>query len=409
MAHTFPPARTAGSVRTWNIAKYLARSGWAVTVLTPDPSLWRYVEHPEAVEADLQREGIRRLSTGYRWRWLAGKNVKYSSERLAWLIGGVGRRILHMAALDGTVGWVSAAGRACARVPSDDVDIILASGPTFSSFPLAKRLAERFGCPYVLDYRDLWSQNLHGPAPAATRREASVLRGCAAVTTVSPSWGSLLDRRFGVGAKLHVVSNGYDPEQLSKIEPHKFAHFAIVYAGAVLPPKRVVAPVMAALKCLDQNVHKRRAGWMFHYYGRHGSDVSDDARRFGIAHRVVVHGEVPRAEALAAVKGAGAAVVITSVAEAATSADNGMVTGKIFEAIGLRTPVLLVAPPSSDANTVADTSGLARRYSAADVQGIAGFIGDLMDGKKTLEPKDPAAYSWERIVQGLDVVLRGVM
>ena len=28
-------------VRTWNIAKHLARSGWEVTVVTPHPSIYR--------------------------------------------------------------------------------------------------------------------------------------------------------------------------------------------------------------------------------------------------------------------------------------------------------------------------------------------------------------------------------
>ena len=63
-------------------------------------------------------------------------------------------------------------------------------------------------------------------------------------------------------------------------------------------------------------------------------------------------------------KGAGVAVVITSVVESATPEDNGMVTGKIFEAIGLGTPTLLIAPAGSDANVVAETTGLARSFTA---------------------------------------------
>jgi hypothetical protein len=51
--------------------------------------------------------------------------------------------------------------------------------------------------------------------------------------------------------------------------------------------------------------------------------------------RVIIHGNVSRKEALTATRGAGAAVVITSVAKRASLEENGIMTGKIYEALGL--------------------------------------------------------------------------
>ena len=292
----------------------------------------------------------------------------------------------------------------CSNLTPNDVDIVLASGPPFSAFSLAQRLAERLRCPYVLDYRDLWSRHLHNQVPTALKREASAIADSAAVTTVSPSWARVMDRQFGVGAKLHVVSNGYDPEHLATIQPHHFGHFAIVYTGSLWPPTRAISPVMAALRRL-KDMAPRQERWMFHYYGRHGVHVRQEAERVGVTDKVIVHELVPRATALEAVKGAGVAVVITSVAENATLEDNGMVTGKIFEAIGLGTPLLVIAPDGSDVDVVAQTTGLGRRYSASDVDGIASFLRDLTEGK-TLEPTDTAAYAWGNLVSTLDGILR---
>jgi glycosyltransferase involved in cell wall biosynthesis len=285
-----------------------------------------------------------------------------------------------------------------------DVDIILASGPPFSTFSVAQRLAKRLQCPYVLDYRDLWSSNPYKLVPAARTTEASVLAGSAAVTTVSPSWARVMDREFGVGAKLHVVSNGYDPEYLCKTQAHDFGHFAIVYTGSLWRPKRHISPVMAALRRLE-GLAPPEPRWMFHYYGWHGDHVREEAERFGVADRVLVHELVPRATVLEAVKGAAVAVVITSVADTATPEDTGMVTAKIFEAIGLGTPVLVIAPDGSDANRVVQTTGLGRGYPARDIDGIASFLRDLMNGK-TVEPADTAAYAWGNLVGTLDGVLR---
>jgi glycosyltransferase involved in cell wall biosynthesis len=408
VTYTFPPARAVGSVRVWNIAKYLARSGWVVSVVTPHPSVWRHVEDPEGTETKLEREGVRRLATGHRWRWLAANSVNCASHRLAWLAGGLGRRAALVLGIERTIGWIRAAELACSSVRPGDVDVILASGPPFAAFVLAQRLAGRLGCPYVLDYRDLWSGNLYGEVRGDVRKEESVLAGSAAVTIVSPSWGSVLANRFGVGTKLHVISNGYDAEELASIEPHDFGHFAIVYTGRLAPPKRPISPVMAALRRLDEVAYARSARWTLHYYGSDGEHVRQEAERFRLTEKIVVHDKVPRSQALSAMKGANLAVVITSIAEHATAEDNGMVTAKIFEAIGLGTPTLLIAPSGSDARAVGETSGLVRSFAAADLDGIASFIEALMEGELP-EPKDPAAYAWTSLVGGLEGVLSGVI
>jgi glycosyltransferase involved in cell wall biosynthesis len=373
-------------------------------VLTVDPSLWRNVERPQEAEASLEVLGIRRLSADHRCRWLAADFVKSSNDGFSWLLGGLGRRTARALGIDLSTGWVRPAERASATLTPNDVDVVLASGPPFSAFPLAQRLARRLQCPYVLDYRDLWSRNLRNPVPTAVKREASVIGGSAAVTTVSPSWARVMDGQFRVGAKLHVISNGYDSEHLARVRAHDFGHFAIVYTGTLWPPKRPVSPVMAALRRL-RDLAPFQERWMFHYYGPQGAHVRTEAERFGVSDKVLVHGVVARARALEAVKGAGVAVAITSVENNATLEDNGMVTGKIFEAVGLGTPILVIGPDGSDANVVVETTGLGRRHPASDVAGIASFLNDLANGT-LLEPKDTAAYSWGNLVGTLDEVLR---
>jgi glycosyltransferase involved in cell wall biosynthesis len=201
-----------------------------------------------------------------------------------------------------------------------------------------------------------------------------------------------------------VISNGYDPEELANVEPHDFGHFAIVYTGLLWPPRRVISPVMAALRRMDETANGKALRWRFHYYGRHGDHVREEADRFRVTERVAVHGEVPRRQALAAVKGAGVAVVITSVAESPTTEDNGMVTGKIFEAIGLGTPTVLIAPPASDARTVAEPTGFVRGFSASDIDGIGTFLTRLIDGH-SLELKSAVAYTWGKLIERFDRVL----
>ena len=408
LARSFRPAPTIGGVRTWNLAKYLTRLGWEVTVVTPHPAVWRYVEDCAETEADLQREGIQRILTDYRWRWLMPEQLNCWNRGLGWLAGGVCRQIARRLGIDRGSGWLKAAEQACARLTQSDVDLVLASAPPFSAFRLARRLAERLGRPYVLDYRDPWTENPYATGRArraVIQEEARLLADCAAVTIVSRSWEVALEQRFGLGPKLHLVTNGYDPEDLADIVPYDFGHCALVYTGAFYPPKRVITPILAALKQVTAIQTETQSPWYFHYYGGYASHVYEEAKRCGVLGRVVLHGRVPRAEALAAIRGARVAVVITSVAAEATLADRGMVPAKVFEALGLGTPILLIAPPDSDIARFTEAVGVARRFIGSETAGIASFLAEVTGGW-TPELRRRDEYAWTNLGKQMDTILR---
>src|SRR5688572_6951098 len=297
LACFFPPVQAIGAIRTRHIAKYLARLGWEITVVTPDPAVWRNVEDAQKVSTELEREGIRRIHTGHRWRCLEPSQLKYRDEGIGWIVGGFCRRIARFLGVDNGIGWLHEAERAVASLTTGDVDVILASGPPFSSFTLAKRLSHRLGCPYVLDYRDPWTRVRHGKrrTPASiVKLEAELVESSLAITVVSQS---LLNGRFC--SKAHVITNGFDPEEMASVRRHEFGHSAIVYTGSFSPPWIVIAPIMKALRRLLDESFRPTTDWRFHYYGPQGDYVQKEAMRFGVMEKVVVHGLVPRIEALA--------------------------------------------------------------------------------------------------------------
>jgi glycosyltransferase involved in cell wall biosynthesis len=216
-----------------------------------------------------------------------------------------------------------------------------------------------------------------------------------------------MDHRFGLGQKLQIVTNGYDPEDFVNIRPYHFGHFAIVYTGALRPPKRVIGPLIAALQRLEEIVKDGKGRWYFHYYGPNENLVREEAMRFGMTERVVLHGSVPRAEALSAVRGAGVAVAITSVEDEVTTEDRGIVPGKIFEALGLGTPLLVIAPSASDVEDIAETTGLIRTFTGSDIEGMTSFLTQIMLGH-ALKPRHLEDYAWPNIAKKLDTVLRRV-
>jgi len=408
LAWAFPPTASIASVRTWNLAKNLARLGWEVTVVTPHPDLIRHNENPERARANLAAEGIHQILTGHKLRFLDPDFLACRNRGFGWLIGGICRKLARRLGISRGIGWIKAAERACLPLRPQDVDVILASAPAFSSFVLAERLSRRLGRPYILDYRDPWWTEVmgmfRGMQGLIDKLEARLVGGANAVTVVSPSWATDLNRRFTIGSKLHVITNGYDPEDLAGVKPHDFGHFAMVYTGLFYPPIRVVTPVLEALKRVMTR-NKASGEWYFHYYGMDERHVRDEVDRIGVSDHVKVHGNVSRDEALSAARGANLAVVISSVHDTATSEINGWIPAKLYEAIGLSTPVLLIGPPECDAERIAEPTGLVRRIAGNDIDGIAAFIEDSMSGAG-FTTRDVDSITWKCLAAQFDRVLR---
>jgi hypothetical protein len=240
---------------------------------------------------------------------------------------------------------------------------------------------------------------------ATEKLEQELIKDCAAVTVVSESY---LKGTEVPSSKLHIITNCYDPEEMDQVKPYDFGHFAIVFTGGLRSPTTVISPVMAALSRLKEKGISGSIEWKFHYYGPHGEHVHDEAQRFGVKDKIVVHGKVPRAEALSAVRGSNVTVVITSVLEPRAEWERGIVPGKLFEPLGMHVPILLIGPVGIDVDGIIERTGLARKFTPSNIDGMVSFIEEVMVGK--VPPKrNPEVCAWPHMIRKLDAVLRNAV
>jgi len=400
------------------MAKWLTRSGWDVTVVTPDASVWKRPEDPRDVDRTLEAEGIRCLRTPHSWKSLAsGHLIPFYAglgpvgERLGARLTHWGRQALARLEIAPEFGWVRDAERLSFRAVLQGVDLVLATGPPFSVFAAARRVAARLGCPYVLDYRDLWFGNPWAKGPTSEKELAAerlVLRDAAAVTTASAGLRQFLGATFDIAAKTHLISNGYDPEELAPAAASSFDNPAIVYAGIFYPPRRRIDPILEALARLEEKPPSPAGRWTLHYFGRHDRHVLEAAQRLGIQSRVILHGDVPHEQALSALRGAAAALIINSVDDTREVPDRTGIPAKIYEAIGLGTPVLAIAPAGSDVEAVVRTAGRGRCFAGNEVEQMASYLLELAE-QRLPQKATPEEFDWSHLGLQLDAVLRDVV
>jgi glycosyltransferase involved in cell wall biosynthesis len=411
IASSFPPANRPGSPRTSNIALALAGSGWDVTVLTVDPAQWVRLDPDHGLENRLADSGVRRLTVANPWPSLTG-GLLHRSRFTPAIAARALRKACTVLQIDPEIGWTRAALKAARRLEGEQFDLVFASAPPFAVLTLAMRIADRLRLPYAVDYRDLWTLNpmrKRPPAARHVRRDREVLARAAAATVVSPSLAELLRAQPGAAEKVHVLPNGYRREDLENVRPTAFGHFAILYAGTFYLPHRSIRPILEALALLERREALAQP-WKFHYYGHQGSHVASVAAEVGLPEsRIELHGAVPRAEVLAATAGAGLVTVITTVNREGTLADRGVVTGKIFEAVGLERPMLVIAPPASDVESVLATAGRGRVIAGTEIESIASYIAHVANGGRIAGAVQPDAYEWSRLGERLSAILSGAL
>jgi glycosyltransferase involved in cell wall biosynthesis len=219
---------------------------------------------------------------------------------------------------------------------------------------------------------------------------------------------TILNAQFALGARLHVITNGYDPEELVTVRPQEFPEFAIVYAGTFYPPKGIIDPVFEALAPLKGDRDKQRCQWRFHYYGDQAGIVQTVARRWGITDRVTLHGRCSRAECLSAWSGAAVGVVITTVQQTNDLADLGIVTGKVFECVSLAKSTLIVAPNGSDVALMFKNESNVEVLPGSSIEQITRFFRGRF-AVSASSSGSSAKFAWPALARQFDAVLRSAL
>lgn len=409
IAGYFPPVRiSVGSIRPWNLARCLIDLGWDVTVVTPKISIWdpKHLDNIDQVKKDIEEMGIKMIYTDQQLRCLAPWRYALPKGKLYWFFGGLLRVTARFLGVQNWFGWVPSALYACRKLQPDDVDVILATGAPFWGFEIAYRLSKRLKRPYVMDYRDLWTNNPWAPNDRkwVAKHEGKLLKKNAATIAVSPMSGELLSKKYNLTRKVRTITNGYDQIDVLNVQEKLFSHFSIIFAGMLLPPRLTLSPLLKALEGLKK---KDVNYWKFHYFGPSGEKVNQEIIDFDLGENMVLHGNIPRKDVLTYIKGASLNVVLSSNTKIPTMEEKGVIPGKIYELIGMGASILSIVPEGSAVERILNEVGI-ESFSPDDIKGIQNYIIEYMNGRKDkIINKDK--YVWENLAEKFDIVLRDII
>lgn len=371
-----PRSNVIGATRIRKFAEHLAGGGCSVKVLStsgittyPDTAAAPAAVNPPGTTPEPM---ARRRATMPSPASLADHLPERWRRRLSWVF----RHLLAFPEKE--VLSVATLLRHSRGLGSWTPDVVFASGPPFSPFLAARRIARRHHVPWVADYRDLWTLSTYyllGPVRRRLDRvlEASLLRSAVLVTTVSGPLAEDVSRCFGV--RVEVVLNGYDPDDLAALPPSQPSHglpLRLSYSGEIYEGRRDPEPLFEALAALGVTAQEV----LVEFTGNTVHLVRAAAQRHGVEHLIRCGPRVPMLESLALQRRADVLLLLMWN----HPGERGVYTGKLFEYLGARRPILMLGYPHGvAAQLVQDRSA---GVVANDVQAIGRAVQHWVEVKR---------------------------
>ena len=320
-----PSSPLIGSLRVDRFGTHLTELGWSVKALSP-AGVTTYAPGDRSAPPGARDTHYERRLLG-PWAALVHKVLLAIFYRL-------------VAFPDRGIFTVPRIARHADALGSWRPDVIVVSGPPFSTYLVARRLARRYGIPWVADYRDLWTNSTYylcGPIRRRVDRvvERWILRTASLTTTVSEPLAEDLRRDFGV--ECQVVMNGFEPDEISAAEratPVPGLPLRIVYTGEIYEGKRDPTPLFEALRRLAVDPGTVQV----EFRGITVLPLQEKAARAGVGDLVRVGPALPRAECLALQQASDVQLLLmwNHPGEA------GIYSGKLFEYLGSGRPILML-------------------------------------------------------------------
>jgi len=361
----YPPMLGIGSINVSKITKYLFRFDWVPIVLTsspahPTPPLPLEIPHEFVYYAPYKLPPDKALFFMIKNLLKRGKKAGNKEERIYYTLSDeetkgiplILRKIrrLVMGQLwevpDNYRGWIKGAIKlGLSLIEKYKPEVIFASSPYHSAQVVASRLSRLTGLPYIAHLRDPWHINPFLKTSSIRKLleknlERKVLQQASAILLVSEGYADFYEKF--VRKPVFIVHNGFDPEDFpSDIQPNP-SLFTILYGGSLYEGKEDITTLLGGIKELKESGFFKSFPLKASFFVPPGDfEWLRNLVEFKYLRDIVevspwiTHKEIIKKECEA---------TFLLLVLSPTGEDTHSYSGKIFEYIGARRPIIVLGP-----------------------------------------------------------------
>ena len=425
ISYYWPPSGGAGVQRWLKFVKYLGNFDWEPIVYTP--------ENPESPETDeslfkdipenvtILKNHIWEPYLAYKKFMGRGREDKIQSAFLnekksnpltenisVWIRG-------NFFIPDARKFWIKPSVRFLEKyIGKNPVDLLMSTGPPHSMHCIGQLVASKCNLPWIADFRDPWTNIDFYSALKLTkwadqkhhRLEREVLKNASAVITVSKSmaeeFNNICKRNYD------VITNGFDTDDIipaANIITDK--KFSIAHIGSLVSSRNPHV-LWEALKAILEQDKGFRDDLMIKLVGKVDFSVNNSIEQFGLSEYIEKTDYMPHNEVVKMQQQSQVLLLLINN----TPNSKSILTGKFFEYLAARRPIICIGPPDGDAATIlkGTNSGLVADFN--DVQtmkeNILTFYDQYKSGKLVSESRNIEKYSRKELTKSLSEIMNRV-
>ncbi len=289
-------------------------------------------------------------------------------------------------------------------IKKNPVDFIISTGPPHSVHLIAKKVKEKTGVKWLADFRDPWTEIDYFHHLPLTKKsinkhlklEKEVLENADIVTVISKTMKLNYDK---FNANVHVITNGYDDAVLSKI-PDMDKSFTITHIGLINSDRnplmfwKVIAEIIEENEIFEQKVQINLVGTI-------ADEVRNNIRELELEKYVNYTQYIPN-QSVASFQMK--SQVLLLLVNHVPSAKN-IVTGKVYEYLRAKRPILAIAPIDGDLAEIIDETQSGLVIDFEDYEGLKKailiYFKHFLMGELNIESENIEKYHRKHLTEQL--------
>lgn len=383
IAYYYPPLGGVGAQRPLKFTRYLPEFNWQPIVLSVN------------VRADSQQDFSLELSHSMSTPVVRTKAC-ILPERIPWRLRYLISRYVLL--VDEQIGWFPFAINAARQIiAKQDIHAVLSTSPPYTTHLIGQKIKRSFHLPWIADFRDPWVGNFSISHPSAwhaqfnAHLEKSVVINADRVITVSEPMREAFAQRYPDQAptKFCTIPNGFDPAGFSNVTAadRPIDCFILVYTGSFYGQKQTPHAFLRSLRlAIDQNLIPINH-FQVHFIGSANPYLKEEIETLSLQQVTRVFGFLPHSQTTAHLLSADMALLIIGSGPGSET----VVTGKIYEYLASRKPILALVPAGAAADLVNEAkAGIV--VPPDDIPAIAAQLGNAyrlwQQGQLSITPND---------------------
>lgn len=424
ITYYWPPAGGSAVYRWLKFTKYLKEFGWEPIIYTAENGEYAEIDHSNQkdISADLKvlkqpiwepymfykkfigQKKTEKVNVGF----LTEKKKPKLAEKIAvWIRG-------NFFIPDARRFWIKPSVKYLSGyLKENPVDAIISSGPPHSMHLIALQLKKQLNLPWIADFRDPWTNIDYYQELLLSRfadrkhhrQEKQVVTNADCVVTV----GSKMTEEYeALGAKrVETITNGFDTSDYDNSPVDTDRQFTLSHFGTINKARNPQVLWEALNRLLKTNPEFGQY-LKLKFIGRLDTSVLSSLQETGLIRYLEKTEFIPHSEVI--IKERQSQVLLLLINN--TPNAEGILTGKFFEYLAAKRPILAIGPRKGDVADILQNANAGEIAGFTDVDGLTKILekyyAAYRKGTLNVNTDNINAYSRFELTRKLSTILNDI-